>query len=190
MSHAIERLNSQIAGCTKCRSMNSGQKRVVGTGVVEPLVFFLGESPGRLGADQTGTPFTKDRSGKLLRKMIEKIDLSPQEIYISNVVKCNPRDEHGRNRRPSTKEIANCRDHLLFELNIVRAKIIVPLGEIATREFLGNNMTMRKINAKVLKHADFGRVFPLFHPGYIIRGNYSMSKYRRDFQRLRKLIGS
>jgi DNA polymerase len=170
--------------------MNSGQKRVIGTGVIEPLVFFLGESPGRLGADQTGTPFTKDRSGKLLRKMIEEIGLSSQEIYISNVLKCNARDEHGRNRRPSAKEIANCRGHLLSELNIVRAKIIVPLGEIAVREFLGKNMAMKKINAKVTKHADFGCVFPLFHPGFIIRGNYSMAKYRRDFKRLRKLVGS
>lgn len=170
--------------------MNQGQKRVVGAGAIEPLVFFLGESPGRLGADLTGIPFTQDRSSRLLRRMIEEIDLGPQEIYISNVLKCNPRDEHGRNRRPSTEEVANCRDHLLFELNIVRAKIIVPLGEIATREFLGKNMRMRKVNAKVHKNADFGRVFPLFHPGYVVRGNYSMPKYRRDFQRLRKLIGS
>jgi uracil-DNA glycosylase family 4 len=189
MSNTMERLNSQITLCVKCESMNSGQKRVIGTGAIRPLVFFIGESPGRLGADQTGTPFTKDRSGKLLRKMIEEIGLSSQEIYISNVLKCNPRDEHGRNRRPSANEISNCRSYLLSELNIVRARMIVPLGEVASREFLNKNIAMKEVNAKVFRHTEFGGIFPLFHPGYIIRGNYSMSKYSRDFKRLKKLIG-
>lgn len=188
MSYAIEQLKSQLADCTKCRSMNKGQKRVMGIGAIEPLVFFLGESPGRLGADQTGIPFTRDRSGELLRKMIKEIEFSSKEIYFSNVVKCNPRNEQGRNRRPSNKEIANCREHLLVELNAVRAKVIVPLGEIASRGFLGKKVSMREINAKTFNHANFGCIFPLFHPGYIIRGNYSVAEYRQDFKSLRKLI--
>lgn len=168
--------------------MNKSQKRVMGTGVIEPLVFFLGEAPGRRGADQTGIPFTRDRSGKILRKMIEEIELSSEEIYFSNVVKCNPRNEQGRNRRPSNKEIANCREYLLVELNAVRAKVIVPLGEIASRGFLGKKVSMKAINAKIFNHANFGYIFPLFHPGYIVRGNYSVAEYRRDFKSLRKLI--
>lgn len=187
MSYALEKLNSRVTGCTKCRLMNQGQRRVVGTGAIEPLVFFLGESPGRLGADQTGIPFTQDRCGRLLRKMIERIGLCPQEIYISNVLKCNPRNAKGKNRRPSNEELVNCHEYLLAELNAVRAKVIVPLGEIASREFLGEKVCMKEINAKIFNHVDFGIIFPLFHPGYIIRGNYSVSRYRQDFERLRGL---
>ena len=188
MSQTLEKLNSEIVGCSKCISMNQGQKRVMGTGAIEPLVFFLGESPGRLGADQTGIPFTKDRSGKLLRKMIGEIGLSSQEIYISNILKCNPRNEKGRNRRPSNEEMANCWEYLLVELRIVRAKVIVPLGEIASRGLLGKKVCMNKINAKLFNHPDFGVIFPLFHPGYIIRGNYSFPKYKQDFSHLKALI--
>lgn len=187
MSYALEKLNSRVTGCTKCGLMNQGQRRVVGTGAIEPLVFFLGESPGRLGADQTGIPFTQDRCGRLLRKMIERIGLCPQEIYISNVLKCNPRNAKGKNRRPSNEELVNCHEYLLAELNAVRAKVIVPLGEIASREFLGEKVCMKEINAKIFNHVDFGIIFPLFHPGYIIRGNYSVSRYRQDFERLRGL---
>ncbi|MGD0643589.1 MAG: uracil-DNA glycosylase [Candidatus Bathyarchaeia archaeon] len=170
--------------------MNKGQKRVIGTGSPDPIVFFLGESPGRLGADQTGIPFTKDRSGKLLRKMIEEIGLRDEEVYISNVLKCNPRNEQGRNRRPSIKELTNCREYLLAELRIIRPKVTVPLGELAAREFLGEKVCMSKINGKMFSHVEFGAVFPLFHPGYIIRGNYSVLRYRQDFECLRQFIRS
>jgi uracil-DNA glycosylase len=168
--------------------MNKGQKRVTGTGSIEPLVFFIGESPGRLGADQTGIPFTKDRSGQLLRRMIEEIGLCADDVYISNVLKCNPRNEEGRNRRPSTQELTSCREFLLTELSIIRPKVIVPLGELAASEFLGRNVIMSEINGRAFSHRKYGNILPLFHPGYIIRGNYSISKYRQDFERLRRFV--
>ena len=188
MTYALEQLNSRIVDCTKCELMNQGQKRVVGIGAIKPLVFFLGESPGRLGADQTGIPFTQDRSGRLLRKMIAEIELRTQEIYISNVLKCNPRNEKGKNRRPSKEELANCHEYLLAELRTVRPKITVPLGEMASRELLEKRVRMKEINAKVFNHVEFGVIFPLFHPGYIIRGNHSLLEYRNDFAFLRALI--
>jgi DNA polymerase len=168
--------------------MNQGQKRVVGMGTIKPLVLFLGESPGRLGADQTGIPFTKDRSGKLLRKMIEEIGLGSQEIYITNVLRCNPRNAGGKNRRPSYDEILNCHEFLLAELNIVRTKVTVPLGETASRELLGKRVRMKEIVGRVFDHTQFGLIFPLFHPGYIIRGNYPTLRYLQDFEHLRRLV--
>lgn len=188
MSYALEKLNSQVVSCTKCKLMNQGQKRVVGAGAINSLVFFLGESPGRFGADQTGVPFTRDRSGKLLRKLIEEIGLRSEEIYTSNVVKCNPRNEQGNNRCPSNQEIANCREYLQAELKAVRAKVMVPLGELAARELIGKRLIMKEINAREFDHAIYGAIFPLYHPGYIIRGNYSLLQYRNDFARLRALI--
>jgi uracil-DNA glycosylase family 4 len=167
--------------------MNQGQKRVLGAGAIEPLVFFLGESPGRLGADKTGIPFTQDRCGRLLRKMIEEIKLHPYEIYISNVLKCNPRNEKGKNRRPSNEELVNCHEYLLAELHAVRARVVVPLGEIASKALLGKKVRMEEINAKIFNHVEFGVIFPLYHPGYIIRGNYSLSEYGNDFACLRAL---
>lgn len=189
MSRTLERMNSRLSSCKRCRSMNQGQKRVQGAGVLNPLVFLLGESPGRLGADQTGIPFTRDRSGELLRELLKQVELSPQkEAYFSNIVKCNPRDEQGRNRRPSSEEIANCREYLLTELKAVKAQVIVPLGELASQELLGKKLHMNEINAKECHNRAHGTIFPLYHPGYIVRGNYSLVKYRQDFKRLRRLV--
>lgn len=169
--------------------MNQGQRRVLGVGFMRPLVFFIGEAPGRLGADQTGVPFTLDRSGKLLRDLMVTVGLSPKNnVYISNIVKCNPRDERGRNRRPSRREIANCREYLTAELQLVKAKVLVPLGEIATCELIGSRLPMKKMHAREYYHEVHGLIFPLYHPGYIVRGNYPIALYLKDFLRLKELI--
>ena len=184
----LAQVNSKILACNKCKTMNQGQRRVLGVGTTRALVSFIGEAPGRLGADQTGVPFTQDRSGKLLRDLIVKIGLSTEDVYISNVVKCNPRDECGRNRRPSRKEITNCREYLRAELKLIKAQVLVPLGKLASFELLGFRRSMKEINAQKFFNEQHGWIFPLFHPGYIIRGNYSIDRYRKDFNRLKKLF--
>lgn len=188
MCYTLDELNLEIRTCRKCKSMTLGQKRVLGVGNANPLVFFLGEAPGRFGADQTGVPFTRDRSGRLFRDLIASVHLSHvNDVYISNMVKCNPRDEQGRNRRPSREEITCCRKYLQAELKLIRAKVLVPLGTLASWEVLGFRRPMQEINAKEHHNEDYGLVFPLYHPGYILRGNYSINCYREDFKRLKNL---
>ena len=186
MFQTIDELGRRISSCRKCESMNQGQRRVQGVGI-DASVCIVGESPGRFGADLTGVPFTQDRSGKLLRSMIESVGLS-QDVYITNVVKCNARDKQGRNRSPSRKEIENCREYLKAELDLVKAKVIVPLGRTAAREFVDFKFRMSEINARIFSHRIYGSIFPLYHPGYIIRGNYSETLYTKDFRDLKKLI--
>lgn len=188
MYDTLDQLNANIAVCKKCPSMNSGQKRVTGIGSWKPQIFFLGEAPGRLGADQTGVPFTQDRSGMLLRNMIAEIKLSSSDVYISNVLKCNPRNAKDRNRKPTNEELSNCREYLVEELNLVHPKIIVPLGKLASSIFLDENVSMTKINAKAFDHKKYGWIFPLFHPAYVVRGSYSLAKYQQDFRKLNRFL--
>jgi DNA polymerase len=189
MRLSIEDIRNRILTCKKCETMNAGQRRVPGVGVLTPSVFFVGEAPGRLGADKTGVPFTLDRSGKLLEEMMRMIGLSThRDVYISNVVKCNPRSESGRNRHPSIEEIENCREHLLAELEVIEPRILVPLGKLASDQLLGLGKCMRQISGHMSAHESYGSVLPLYHPGYVVRGNYTVDRYRQDFRRLKKLL--
>src|SRR5215216_6289699 len=99
-----------------------------------PLMVLVGEAPGRFGADRTGVPFSGDRSGAFLRELIAELGLDAErEVYITNVVKCNPRDERGNNRAPAGAEIAACRSHMEAELRLLRPRVVVPLGALACR---------------------------------------------------------
>ncbi len=179
----IERAVRTCARCdalVRCRT-----QPVPGAGDVPAVVAFVGIAPGRFGGDRTGTPFSGDRSGKLLRAMIAHAGL--RRVFITNLVRCNPRDGQGRNRDPDAGEISNCRDHLASELAIARPQVIVCLGKMAWCELAGRAMPFDPIHP-VPSRFNGAILYPMYHPAYVNRGAYSVPRYRRDFRRLARLI--
>jgi uracil-DNA glycosylase family 4 len=179
-------LQTRVRSCVRCAALvRCRTQPVPGTGAVPAAVMFVGIAPGRHGGDRTGMPFSGDRSGKLLREMIAHARL--RGVFITNLVRCNPRDELGRNRDPDASEIANCRDHLRMELAIARPRVIACLGHMAWRELAGRGrpFTPTRPTTIQLKGAV---LFPMYHPAYVNRGAYSIQRYRRDFRRLAHMI--
>lgn len=179
-------LQTRVRSCARCDALvRCRTQPVPGAGAVPAAVMFVGIAPGRHGGDRTGMPFSGDRSGKLLHEMIAQAGLSG--VFITNLVRCNPRDKLGRNRDPDAGEIANCRDHLRAELAIAQPRVIACLGHIAWRELAGRSRpftptrpTTIQVNGVVL--------FPMYHPAYVNRGAYPVRRYRRDFHRLASTI--
>jgi len=185
---ALDALRAAILGCERCPALVRCRSRVVpGHGAAPATVAFVGIAPGRFGGDRTGIPFSGDRSGDLLRRMIRNSAI--RRVFITNLVRCNPRDDRGRNRDPSRREIANCRTHLLAELELVRPRIVVCLGRMAWRELAGRGAIFDPRRGSITIANGF-RLYAMYHPGYVIRGAYSNRAYARDFRRLAALMGS
>ena len=117
---------------------------VDGYGPVPAEVMFVGEAPGRHGADLTGVPFTRDRSGRRLQAILIRLGLSLESdplierprlrgCYLTNVVRCTPPG----NRRPTGSEVTACLPYLLEEIARVRPRILVPVGLLASQALLG-----------------------------------------------------
>lgn len=169
MVSGLEILKREVLACDLCPSLACSRTQAVpGTGKPRADLLFVGEAPGRHGADKSGVPFTNDRSGQLFRRVLirlEEVHKGPLSAYVTNAVKCNPTDGGGRNRPPSRAEVANCSGFLKREIAIVRPQVIVPLGRLAAVQVVGG--------------ADFEWwepvasspiVFPAKHPGYVVRG--------------------
>lgn len=168
--------------CCDCAALVKCRSRVVpGDGAVPARVMFVGIAPGRFGGDITGIPFSGDRSGILLRSMIERAGI--EDVFITNLVRCNPRDEKGRNRDPRTEEIDQCRRHLEAEIAMARPRIIVCLGAMAWRQLAGRDISFEPTRPRIQKH-EGAVLYPMYHPGYVIRGAYDLRHYFRDFRRL------
>jgi uracil-DNA glycosylase len=177
-----------MLGCVRCPALVQSRSQVVpGAGEIPADIVFVGLAPGRFGGDRTGIPFDGDRSGDLLRRMIHRAKL--QRVFITNVVRCNPRDDRGRNRDPDSSEIANCRTHLDAEIELAKPRLIVALGLIAWRELAGPSAIFTPAQASPIRH-DKHLLLPMYHPAYIVRGAYSESSYIRDFKRLAELLPS
>jgi len=176
-------LQASMLACARCGALVRCRSRVVpGAGVVGATVAFVGIAPGRFGGDRTGVPFSGDRSGKLLREMIAAAGL--REVFITNLVRCNPRDSRGRNRDPKPAEVANCRMHLQAELALVRPKIIACLGRIAWWHLAGKAAPFDPAGGKAVRAGEW-LLYPMYHPAWVNRGAYPVRRYARDFARLR-----
>src|SRR5438034_10968680 len=121
---AFARLVADAAACTLCPAL-CGRAAVLSelNGPLNARVMFIGEAPGRKGADRTRVPFSGDQSGKNFDRFLDSIGLQRSEIFITSAALCNPRKESGANRRPSAAELRNCSDFLRRTIELVDPSI-------------------------------------------------------------------
>jgi uracil-DNA glycosylase family 4 len=125
-------LAAEATSCTLCPAM-CGRTAVMSelNGPLDARVMFIGEAPGRKGADRTRVPFSGDQSGKNFDRFIASVGLTRAEIFITSAALCNPRSASGANRRPTSREVANCSDFLKRTIELTDPQIVVTLGTVA-----------------------------------------------------------
>ncbi len=134
---------------------------VSGHGPKSAVIMIIGERPGAEEI-KLGKPFV-GRSGQFLTQEFEKIGIKRDEIYITNVVKTFAEG----NKPPTKQEIKKFLPILQKEIREVRPKIIILLGNTATKVFLPECSTVKRCEPKKIKTILY---FPMPHPGSVIRG--------------------
>lgn len=169
-----------------------GRTRVLSerNGPTDASVLFVAEAPGRFGADRLGVPLAGDRTGRTFEQLLASADWTRDDVFISNAVLCNPRDDLGRNRPPAPTEVQTCSAHLRALIGVVDPSFVVTLGATAlgaTNLIERHDLVLR---AAVGKPVDwFGRVLvPLYHPGPRALIHRSLETQRRDYARLGRLV--
>jgi DNA polymerase len=124
----------------------------------------IGEGPGA-DEDAQGLPFV-GRAGQLLTRMLASVDLSRDEVFICNTVKCRPPG----NRNPEPDEIAACAPFLAAQLETLQPKVILSLGSVATQALLKTTAPIGKLRGRVHPYGAAGIVLvPTFHPAFLLR---------------------
>src|SRR5678810_417265 len=136
MKESRKKLFAELVGeastCTRCPNM-CGRRAVLSelNGSPGARVMFIGDAPGRKGADRTRVPFSGDQSGANLDRFLSSIKLTRKEIFITSAALCNPRTDSGANRKPTQKELTNCSTFLQRTIELVDPRVIVTLGSVA-----------------------------------------------------------
>jgi DNA polymerase len=166
-------------GCARCPALVASRSRIVpGYGEAAARIVFVGEAPGRHGADRTGVPFSGDKSGRALQRILielrlmeetEPTDTPRLRCFVTNVVRCCP----PRNRTPTPAEQAACAPFLTGELEALDPRVIVPVGLVALRAIAGRYLgtapaQIRPLHAVVLPAGE-RVIVPLIHPSRISR---------------------
>lgn len=161
------RLVADAASCTLCPAM-CNRSAVLSSlnGTISARVMFIGEAPGRKGADRTHVPFSGDQSGKNFDRFIASIGLAREDIFITSAALCNPRTDSGANRKPTKTEVANCSKFLRRALEIINPKVVVTLGAVALdalKTIHWHDLNLKESAARI--HVWHDRLLvPIYHP--------------------------
>jgi DNA polymerase len=164
---ALERLRHQIGDCTRCRLSKGRTNVVFGDGNADAELMFVGEGPGR-DEDARGLPFVGE-AGKLLDRLIARMEFHREEVYIANMVKCRPPG----NRDPEDDELATCRPFIEEQIRIIQPRVIVTLGRVAAHALLGTNIPISRMRGHFAEYEGID-VMPTFHPAYLLRQGKAM----------------
>ena len=184
-AEALDALRLEIGPlCTRCKLHALGRTQVVfGVGSPDAQLMFVGEAPGA-DEDVQGVPFV-GRAGQLLTKIIEAIELTRDEVYIANVIKCRP----PQNRNPEQDEVDTCEPFLFQQIDIVKPKVIVALGTFAARALLRTLDPISRLRGRVFEYRG-AKLVPTFHPAYLLRNPGSKREVWEDMKRVRALLRS
>ena len=164
----FEDLILDVQSCEACSNMN-GCARVLSWANGRPgvKVMFVGEAPGRLGADRTAIPFHGDKSGDNFEKLIDLAGLARAEIFVTNAVLCNPRNNDGNNVPPTRDNIKKCAGYLARQISLVNPEVVVTLGSVALEASRLVEEHGLQLSAHVRTANEwYGRLLiPLYHPG-------------------------
>jgi DNA polymerase len=169
----------EIANCEQCKKGKIGLP-VPGEGNPNTKIIFLGEAPG-YQESQRGRPFV-GRAGKFLTKMLDRIGIKREEVFITSPVKYFP----GR-RAPSLDEIRHGMTHTKKQIKIIKPKIIVLLGNVAIKAMLDEKLRVSDIHGKIIKKEGVN-YFPTFHPSAAMRFTGMRTKMEADFKKLKSLL--
>lgn len=179
----IQVIRDEALACTKCRLAEGRTNVVWADGNLESELLFIGEAPG-FHEDKQGLPFV-GAAGQLLDKLLGEIGLSRDSAAIVNVLKCRPPG----NRDPLPDEIESCRPYLEAQLEHMKPKVIVTLGNFATKFILETPIGITRARGHKYKRRG-ATVIPTFHPAAALRGGRfgglsPIDALRQDFELVR-----
>jgi DNA polymerase len=179
---SFDALRETALGCTRCTLSETRTQVVFGVGDPAAGLMFVGEGPGEQ-EDLQGEPFV-GRAGQLLTLLIEGIGLTRPDVYIANVVKCRPPG----NRDPLPVEIETCRPYLEAQLTFIEPKVVVTLGNFATKLLLQTKDGITKLRGQEFPYRD-GVLVPVLHPAAVLRNTgASLAQTRADFVTIKRAL--
>ena len=154
-------------------------------------VLFIGEAPGRKGADRTRIPFSGDQSGKNLDRFIASIGLTRARIFITSAALCNPRSPSGANRKPAKSELENCAEFLRRTVELIDPRVVVTLGSVALeslKRIKSHELVLKEAVGKVYEW-DGRLLVPIYHPSpQVLASHRRESAQLQDYQVVARAI--
>jgi len=164
--------------CQGCRLYPMGLPKIKGWGSgISRIVFVSSWSDER--CLESGFPISGE-SGELLGRIIKAMNLEPENIYITNLIKCLP----SPGLIVTKSDASFCMNYLQKEIFSLKPVAVILLGEFASRVFLGDKHAFESIEGRFHAWQDL-RLMPTYHPDDLIK---DASKKRNVWEAMKKVM--
>jgi uracil-DNA glycosylase len=180
---SLDDIVEMVRTCTRCPLYSTATNPVPGEGSPTARLICIGEAPGAV-EDETGRPFVGP-AGKLLTDILRAIKLSREEVFIANVMKHRPPG----NRNPTGDEVVACTPYLLRQVELIRPKVILALGNFAAQTLLDTNVPISKLRGAI--HWYHGTpLIATYHPAALLRNPGWKKPTWEDVKLVRRILDS
>ena len=180
---SLKTIAKAVEACTRCPLYKTATNGVPGEGDPKAKLVCVGEAPGA-SEDETGRPFV-GAAGQLLTKILAAVELTREEVFITNVVKHRPPG----NRNPTPGEIEACSPYLVRQLELIKPKVIVAFGTFAAQTLLNTKTPIGKLRGEVHRYHGIPLVVT-YHPAALLRNPSWKRPTWEDVKLARRILDS
>lgn len=171
-------LKKSCEDCNACPLRATRTSCVFGVGNPRAKLMFVGEAPGEQ-EDLTGVPFV-GKAGQLLDKFLFAVDLTREDVYIANILKCRPPN----NRDPLPAEEDACIGFLRDQVRLVSPRIIVCLGRISASRLIKPDFRITREHGVWFEKGPFSMT-AVYHPAALLRNPSQKDAMLTDMKAIR-----
>jgi len=180
VSRSLKDVRAALGDCRRCRLAETRRRIVFGSGNPDARLVFVGEAPG-YEEDRRGEPFVGP-AGQLLTRIIGAIEMTREDVYILNVLKCRP----PKNRNPLPEEVAACAPFMAQQIQLIKPDFICALGRFAAQTLLETERPISRLRGRFHDYKGI-QLMPTFHPSYLL---HHPEKKRDVWQDMQKLMAA
>lgn len=179
----LEQIKADIIKKNICPDLAQQAKQLVfGDGSPDADIVFIGEAPGK-NEDEQGKPFV-GAAGKFLNEMLQSIDLTREDVYITNIVKYRPPN----NRDPLSAEKDAFLPFLRSQMEVIKPKLVITLGRHSMDSLLPG-LRISEVHGQPKRYK--GQVYlPLFHPAAALYNGGLRQTLIDDFSRIPAILAA
>ncbi len=159
----MEELSKNISSCHLCDLSKSRTQSMCGYGSENAKLMIIDFCVS--SNDDLNNSYYNGISGKSLINMIEKvIGLKKEDVYFTHAIKCKPLNSN----MPSISEWNSCKSYLFSQIEFIKPKVIVTLGENAYYKLTNEDTNFQSVRGHVIEFKKY-KLIPIYHPQFLLR---------------------
>jgi DNA polymerase len=183
LPNTIDELSIKAQNCCLCSLSNSRNSVLFGEGNRQAEIMIIGDIPLKM-EDKLGRIFL-GKGGDMLTAMIEKVlKKERKEVYLTNLLKCRPFSTEDLNET----HFHTCKAYLFKEIEIIKPKVIITLGEKSYHYLTNNNShSIEQIRKSTITINGY-TIVPTYHPNFLLKNPSFKREVFLDLKRAKELL--